>query len=176
MGFHPSEDKIMVFGGDKEGHLGMFDATAGLASEEDKPTLNCFKVHARTITSILFTPHDPSSVYTASYDASIRKMDLSHGKAIELWAPQDPDDDEHAVRSLLASLASTDHRPTDSDVARALAGPSARLVLVQLLQQAVPSSLPALHLPDPSHRLLCITHHPDSSWLPHFELAHRASS
>lgn len=97
MGFHPSEEKIMIFAGDKEGHLGIFDATAGLASEDESPTLNCFKAHARTITSILFTPYDLTSVYTSSYDASIRKMDLSHGKAIELWAPADPEDDEHAV-------------------------------------------------------------------------------
>ncbi|KAM0234262.1 hypothetical protein ACHAPO_006649 [Fusarium lateritium] len=101
LGFHPSEDKPLVFAGDKEGNLGIFDAsqTAPEIDEEDDdavipdPVISAFKTHSRTISSIVFPYSDANSVYTSSYDSSIRKLDLNKETSVQVWAPSDPDDE-----------------------------------------------------------------------------------
>ena len=106
MGFHPTEDKALVFAGDKLGNLGLFDASQSLSSgtthddeeddeeaEEPTPAITTFKTHTRTISTILFAPDQPSNVFTASYDSSIRKLDLAAGLSTEIYAPADSSDD-----------------------------------------------------------------------------------
>ncbi|KAH6614669.1 WD repeat-containing protein [Chaetomium sp. MPI-SDFR-AT-0129] len=105
MGFHPTESKPIIFAGDKEGAMGVFDASQEpVKVEEDDddddaesvisdPVISAFKTHSRTITSFHFSPTDDNAVYTASYDSSIRKLDLDKGLSTEVWAPADADDD-----------------------------------------------------------------------------------
>lgn len=101
LGFHPTEDKPVVFAGDKEGAMGIFDGsqTVPEVDEDDEdaeypdPVISAFKTHARTITSFVFPPEDPNTVYTSSYDSSIRKMDLEKGTSVQVFAPSDPDVD-----------------------------------------------------------------------------------
>lgn len=80
------------------GNLGVFDASQkGEVDDEgdqvDAPAISVFKLHSRTISSFLFPPN-PNEVYTASYDSSIRKLDIQKGMAIEVYAPPGIDDDE----------------------------------------------------------------------------------
>lgn len=105
MGFHPTEDKALVFAGDKLGNLGLFDASQkmpdikteddddGEDAEDPTPAITTFKLHTRTISTIHFAAAQPSHVFTASYDSSIRKLDLSAGMSTEVWAPADPSTD-----------------------------------------------------------------------------------
>ncbi|KAF2152752.1 WD repeat-containing protein [Myriangium duriaei CBS 260.36] len=104
MGFHPSADKPLVFAGDKMGNLGLFDGSQDLVEikaedddEEDgieNPVVSSFKIHTRTISAFQFAPNDPAALYSASYDSSIRKLDLNKGVAVEVWAPPELDADE----------------------------------------------------------------------------------
>jgi WD40 repeat protein len=99
IGFHPTADKPLVFAGDKLGNLGLFDAsqrrddTEAGDEEPPEPAISAFKVHTRTISSFLFT-EDPNSVYSGSYDSSVRRTDLQKGTAVEVYAPKDLDADE----------------------------------------------------------------------------------
>ncbi|KAK3302889.1 WD40-repeat-containing domain protein [Chaetomium strumarium] len=102
MGFHPTENKPIVFAGDKEGAMGVFDASQEpLKVEDDEdeeaelapPVISAFKTHARTISSFHFSPVDANAVYSASYDSSIRKLDLDKGVSTEVFAPADADED-----------------------------------------------------------------------------------
>jgi WD40 repeat protein len=100
MGFHPTEEKPIIFAGDKEGNMGVFDASQSPeVDEEDEeadypdPTISAFKMHARTISSFYFHPSDTNAVYSASYDSSIRKLDLEKGVSIDVFAPADPSED-----------------------------------------------------------------------------------
>ncbi|KAI9150066.1 WD repeat containing protein [Paramyrothecium foliicola] len=116
LGFHPIEDKAVVFAGDKEGTMGVFDAsqTPPEVNDEDDnedldrpdPVISAFKTHARTITSFVFPPNDSNSVYTSSYDSSIRKMDLEKGVSTQVFAPADMDTDLP-----LSALDMTDTEP-----------------------------------------------------------------
>ncbi|KAG5968439.1 hypothetical protein E4U58_001862 [Claviceps cyperi] len=101
LGFHPTEDKPVVFAGDKEGTVGLFDASqtpTELDDDDDDnanslPEIAAFKTHSRTITSFVFSPNDSNAVYTSSYDSSIRKMDLEKGTSVQVYAPSDMDTD-----------------------------------------------------------------------------------
>lgn len=81
--------------------MGIFDAsqTVPEIDEDDEdatvpdPVISAFKTHTRTISSFVFPHEDANSVYTSSYDSSIRKLDLSKGTSVQIWAPSDPDDE-----------------------------------------------------------------------------------
>lgn len=79
--------------------MGVFDAsqTAPEVTDEDEdipdPVISAFKTHARTITSFAFSPIDANAVYSASYDSSIRKLDLEKGVSVQVFAPENAYED-----------------------------------------------------------------------------------
>jgi WD repeat-containing protein 76 len=84
------------------GNLGIFDASqteSEIKAEDEEegnepePAITAFKLHSRTISSFVF-PADPNYIYSASYDSSIRKLDLQRGVTEEVYAPSSIDDDE----------------------------------------------------------------------------------
>lgn len=97
LGFHPTVDKPIVFAGDKEGALGVFDGSQTCPEMDDdddtadrpEPVISAFKTHARTITSFVFSPVDANSIYSSSYDSSIRRLDLEKGNSTQVFAPTD---------------------------------------------------------------------------------------
>ncbi|PLB34510.1 WD domain protein, partial [Aspergillus candidus] len=107
MTFHPSETKPLIFAGDKMGHLGFLDASQEKPTpvkqegdddddEEDDdpdPVLTTLKPHTRTISSMHIHPSKPTHLYTASYDSSIREMDLEKTTSVEKYAPASTADD-----------------------------------------------------------------------------------
>ncbi|KAK3386317.1 WD repeat-containing protein NCU09302/NCU11420 [Sordaria brevicollis] len=101
MCFHPTEEKPIIFAGDKEGAMGVFDASqpAPEIDEDDEdadypdPIISAFKTHSRTISSFHFSPTDANAIYSASYDSSIRKLDLDKGISTEVFAPSTSADD-----------------------------------------------------------------------------------
>lgn len=102
MGLHPTEEKPLVFAGDKLGNLGICDASQKAAEvkvEDDEdadtegPTITTLKPHTRTIHTFQFSPHDSNLLYSASYDSSIRKLDLAKGVAVEVYGPRDSNED-----------------------------------------------------------------------------------
>ncbi|KAI1007110.1 DNA damage-binding protein [Podosphaera aphanis] len=112
--FHPSSDKPLIFAGDKEGNLGIFDASqAGpdVVEEGDgedepdtpEPAITALKIHSKTITSLKFSV-DGDCLYSSSYDSSVRKFDLHKGVAVEAFAPSDIDE-ELPISCIEISLA-----------------------------------------------------------------------
>ena len=84
LGFHPSQEKALVFAGDKLGSLGLFDASQTTpekvkaeaddadedgdeeVGEEVEPAITTFKIHTRTISAFQFAPHDHNALLSAS--------------------------------------------------------------------------------------------------------------
>lgn len=102
MGMHPTTDKPLVFAGDKLGHIGICDASQKVAeakqeddedAETEGPTITTLKPHTRTIHTFQFSPHDSNALYSASYDSTVRKLDLAKGVAVEVYAPADANED-----------------------------------------------------------------------------------
>ncbi|QKX63574.1 uncharacterized protein TRUGW13939_10745 [Talaromyces rugulosus] len=100
MTFHPSETKPLVFAGDKMGHLGIVDASQKrpeIGEDEDEEpdaSITTLKPHTRTISSMVIPPQKPTHLYTASYDSSIREMDLEKTTSEEKYAPETRSMDE----------------------------------------------------------------------------------
>lgn len=107
MSFHPTPTKPIVFAGDKLGNLGIVDASqapkavkqeddGGDEDEDDNPDpeITTIKPHTRTISAMHTHPCKPETLYTASYDSSIRATDLKKGVAVEIYGPADREDDE----------------------------------------------------------------------------------
>jgi hypothetical protein len=104
--FHPGQQKALVFAGDKMGNLGIFDGAQSpsnnVKKEEDgeededewEPAITTLKPHSRTISAMAFGTADENALYMASYDSSIRKLDLGKGVAVEVYAPKDTSEDE----------------------------------------------------------------------------------
>jgi WD repeat-containing protein 76 len=123
MSFHPTTTKPLVFAGDKLGNLGIVDgAQKGLRQVKDveekkstkdqksnpvtldleesdgeaddpDPIITTFKPHTRTISAMHTHPSKPESLYTASYDSSIRAIDLEKAVATEIYGPGTEDDE-----------------------------------------------------------------------------------
>lgn len=79
--------------------MGIFDASQEvIQGEEDDevepPVISAFKTHTRTIASFHFPITDFNTVYTASYDSTIRKLDLGAGTpvSVQVFAPDDNED------------------------------------------------------------------------------------
>ncbi|KAI9811012.1 MAG: hypothetical protein M1826_003341 [Phylliscum demangeonii] len=99
LAFHPTPNKALVFAGDKLGNLGIFDASQAVKAERDDdddgeeadepaaPAVTAFKLHARTISAFVFPASTGNTLLSASYDSSIRSLDLSASKSTELYAP-----------------------------------------------------------------------------------------
>ncbi|RAL03748.1 WD domain protein [Aspergillus ibericus CBS 121593] len=109
MTFHPTESKPLIFAGDKLGHLGILDASQEKptsikheANDDDEdeedddpdPVLTTVKPHTRTISAMHIHPSKPTTLYTASYDSSIRAMDLEKSTSTEQYAPESTSSDE----------------------------------------------------------------------------------
>jgi hypothetical protein len=112
MSFHPTTSKPLVFAGDKLGNLGIVDAsqdgpevkteTNGVKQESDEdeedddpdPVVTTIKPHARTISAMHTHPSQPQTLYTASYDSSLRAIDLEKSVAMEVYGPSDHGADE----------------------------------------------------------------------------------
>ncbi|KAA8913624.1 WD repeat-containing protein [Sphaerosporella brunnea] len=88
LSFHPTTTKPLIFAGDKVGNFGILSCAPDSGSDE--PDITQFKPHARTISSFFIPPSAPETLYTASYDASVRRLDLNAGKSIEVYVhPQE---------------------------------------------------------------------------------------
>lgn len=87
--FHPSAEKPMVLAGDKTGELGIWDTSR----PDDEGALS-FQTHTGSIATILVDPENPTRIYTASYDGSVRKLELPAAKSTEAFIydsnPHDP--------------------------------------------------------------------------------------
>jgi WD40 repeat protein len=114
MAFHPSETKPLIFAGDKMGNLGMLDASQEKPAVEDDedddpdPELTQLKPHTRTISAMMVNPSKPTHLYTASYDSSIRSLDLEKMVSSEAYAPESTNIDE--------AISGVDMAPEDPNV------------------------------------------------------------
>ncbi|RMZ76132.1 hypothetical protein DV738_g5113, partial [Chaetothyriales sp. CBS 135597] len=77
MHVHPTQAKPIVFAGDKP-----------------EPSITTIKPHTRTVSAMHMHPNKPETLYTASYDSSIRATDLHKSVAVEVYGPADVSDDE----------------------------------------------------------------------------------
>ena len=119
MAYHPTLDKDLVFTGDQEGMLGVWDASAGAADGGVREGAAFqLRVHTKSIGALRLDPERPDRLYSSSYDGSVRVFALGAGTSHEVWAVRDGDDVQLGELDVLAgaspalgrSLWAADHR------------------------------------------------------------------
>lgn len=78
--FHPNVDKKLVFGGDSTGNFGIWDS-----ENTDEVDIMSFKLHGKNIAKLEFSLTDVTKIYSASYDGSIRSIDLATMKSSQVF-------------------------------------------------------------------------------------------
>lgn len=95
------------------GNLGIFDASQSIKLEDDKedddddpvePAITAFKLHTRTISSFIFPGSTGNTLLSASYDSSIRSLDLSASKSTEIYAPSSSSDANDEEEQLITAI------------------------------------------------------------------------
>ncbi|KAF9434556.1 hypothetical protein BGZ76_007816, partial [Entomortierella beljakovae] len=99
MAIHENRDKILVCGGDIDGNLGFWDLDESLADDyepelEEEPNVYSYSAHSRTLSSMQYSPTDPTKLFTTSYDGSVRYLDLVKQKFMESYVVA-PDASDH---------------------------------------------------------------------------------
>ncbi|KAG1782567.1 WD40-repeat-containing domain protein [Suillus placidus] len=112
--YHPEATKDLVFFGDKHGQIGIWDARAPVDEVEDEDgdisadnreggkhwRLQCHWPASSTssISSIKFDPVDAHSLFTTSYDGTIRRLSFVSGISQEIFSS------EHLITSMDLSV------------------------------------------------------------------------
>lgn len=119
MAYHPALDRDLVFTGDQEGMLGVWDASAGDADGGVREGAAFqLRVHTKSIGALRLDPERPDRLYSSSYDGSVRVLALGAGTSHEVWAVRDGDDVQLGEFDVLAgaspalgrALWAADHR------------------------------------------------------------------
>ncbi|XP_069134241.1 WD repeat-containing protein 76-like [Argopecten irradians] len=71
---HPSEDKVLVAAGDKWGAVGLWDVMPGCEHSTDG--VIAYTPHSRPVNCLLFSPWNTSSLFSCSYDGTLRVGDI----------------------------------------------------------------------------------------------------
>ena len=88
---HPSEDKIIACAGDKWGYIGLWDVDA---SSDANNGVNLFRVHSRPVCGLQWaTSH---TMISASYDGTVRRLNVETGKFQEIFASYGDSDTSYA--------------------------------------------------------------------------------
>ncbi|THH29638.1 hypothetical protein EUX98_g4552 [Antrodiella citrinella] len=101
--YHPEKTKDIIFFGDKHGQLGIWDPRAPIEGEDDddeaetesKENGQYWRLQAHwpatsksSISSIKFDPNDAHSVFTSSYDCTLRSLSFTSGISREIFATE----------------------------------------------------------------------------------------
>ncbi|KAF9952539.1 hypothetical protein BGZ72_006142 [Mortierella alpina] len=108
MAIHENKDKILVCGGDIDGNLGFWDLDENLDENyepgyDEEPNIYSYKAHTRTLSSMQYSPTDPTKLFTSSYDGSIRYLDLGKQQFIESYVVSSDASDHLGSVSLTSS-------------------------------------------------------------------------
>ena len=90
---HPSESKLICGAGDKQGYIGLWDVDAP-SSEDNHNGVHLFRVHSRPICCLEWASSD--SMISASYDGSVRRLNVETGTFQEIFATYDDSDSYYA--------------------------------------------------------------------------------
>ena len=71
---HPSREKLLVFAGDKNGFVGLWDVDD---VHGDSAGVLTYQTHNSNVTRLHCSSHEPSKIYSSSYDGTIRCLDTS---------------------------------------------------------------------------------------------------
>ncbi|KAG2734415.1 hypothetical protein G9P44_002421 [Scheffersomyces stipitis] len=94
--FHPSTTDRVVAAGDTNGNVGIWAVDSG--EDDSEPTISILRPHGKAISRILTPVAEQNKLYSASYDGSVRVLDLNKLASTEVVYLNDPyENDDYAL-------------------------------------------------------------------------------
>lgn len=90
---HPSKEKLLVAAGDKSGCVGLWDVDS--AADGGSGSVYRYRPHAGNVAKLFSFPSSPSSLYSVSYDGTVRYVDFGKDDSsfvLGFEAPEDIND------------------------------------------------------------------------------------
>ncbi|KAJ5728194.1 DNA damage-binding protein cmr1 [Penicillium malachiteum] len=89
MAIHPTETKALIYAGDDDGHLALFEAPGEtMELGYPSPIVDLFKPHSDTVWCTKIHPGKPTSVFTASQDGTIQEFDIETELSFKRFWPR----------------------------------------------------------------------------------------
>jgi hypothetical protein len=90
---HPSTDQLIVSAGDKRGYVGIWnvDSRAKADDANDSDGVHLFKFHSGSCSSLQWTPSG-DTLFSSSYDGTVRLLDVASETFEQVFATYDSDD------------------------------------------------------------------------------------
>mmetsp|Transcript_17986 Transcript_17986/g.30093 ORF Transcript_17986/g.30093 Transcript_17986/m.30093 type:complete len:576 (+) Transcript_17986:99-1826(+) len=88
---HPSRDRTLVMAGDKQGHVGFWNADegnnviGGKAAVGGEDGVYLFRPHVGSASALFVSPHAPHSLWSSSYDGTVRRTDIECQAFVEAY-------------------------------------------------------------------------------------------
>lgn len=88
---HPSRDRTLVVAGDKQGHVGFWnadegnDVIGGKAAVGGEDGVYLFRPHVGSASALYASPRAPDSLWSASYDGTVRRTDIERQAFVESY-------------------------------------------------------------------------------------------
>ncbi|EMR08393.1 hypothetical protein PNEG_03230 [Pneumocystis murina B123] len=91
---HPSTTKKIVFAGDKIGNMGIWDMDGSKThriknedenSELEEPLIHHYRLHSGLISTFKFNPFSTNTLYSSSYDGTVRAVHLEKELSTEIY-------------------------------------------------------------------------------------------
>ncbi len=94
LAFHPSKDKLLLFAGDKEGYVGIWDIDkhCGQSALTDEDGVYRYKPHVSNVATLHCWYNKPNLIYSVSYDGTVRCLDAGANQFDLIYATSDDDD------------------------------------------------------------------------------------
>jgi hypothetical protein len=93
---HPNESKLVCCAGDKQGYVGLWSVDAVSTEDNDNNHgVSLFRPHSRPICCLEWLNND--NMVTASYDGSVRRLNVEKGVFEEIFATYDDSDTTYSA-------------------------------------------------------------------------------
>ncbi|KAJ3074160.1 hypothetical protein HK102_005870, partial [Quaeritorhiza haematococci] len=155
LSWHPSTTKHILIAGDKMGRLGFWDVPVDgeEIDENDNNKTYEFKPHDGGISTLIHDPIDSTKLYTASYDGSIRRMDVNAMAFEEIL--QFPDRD---------MVTSMDFKPSSASLVGYCTNSAGELVRFDPRSSGLSSLSTTSSSPSSSSSSSCLSNSSTRSW------------
>lgn len=94
MACHPSSntDSLIVCAGDKQGYLGLWNVNSSITTDAKSDGVHLFRPHNGPITHLEWNSNG-SSLFSVSYDGTVREFDVNSQRFTEVFATYDDSDE-----------------------------------------------------------------------------------
>lgn len=98
--FHPAVEDRIVAAGDTNGNLGLWAPDSSSSSDDAEPSITILRPHGKNISKIVTPRNHLEKLYSASYDGSVRSLDLNKLSSSEVVSLNDSYGSDYGISDM----------------------------------------------------------------------------